>query len=80
MVSPTTESGWVCPPGILASELFSTSKAAAVELSTPPLIATAIVMTGKSKFETRKWKMENGNWKFENAKVDAESKIQNPKS
>jgi hypothetical protein len=37
-------------------------------------------MTGKSKFETRKWKMENGNWKFENAKVDAESKIQNPKS
>jgi len=36
-------------------------------------------MTGKSKFETRKWKMENGNWKFENAKVDAESKIQNPK-
>jgi hypothetical protein len=53
--------------------LFATSKAAAVELSTPPLIATAIAISGKSKIETGKWKLENGNSKFENGKWKLET-------
>jgi hypothetical protein len=44
IVSPITEA-WRADSVLgLESELFSTSKAAAVELSTPPLIATAMVM------------------------------------
>jgi hypothetical protein len=63
----------------LESELFSTSKAAAVELSTPPLIATAIVVmarkmeTGNSKIEIRNSKMETGKWKLENRKWKLET-------
>jgi hypothetical protein len=71
IVSPITEA-WRADPVLgLECELFSTSRAAAVELSTPPLIATAIVvMLGKWKLETRNWKLETrnsnvetGNWK-----------------
>ena len=68
---PDHRGGLACAPRrTLESELFSTSKAAAVELSTPPLIATAMVMTGKprlgnrnSKLEIRSSRMEIGNWK-----------------
>jgi hypothetical protein len=65
IVSPITEA-WRADPVLgLESELFSTSKAAAVELSTPPLIATAMVITGKPKLENRNSKLENRNWKTE---------------
>ena len=77
IVSPITESGSVRTAETLASELFSTSKAAAVELSTPPLIATAIVITGK--LGVRNSKSEIGNWKLENGSTgpNPKSKIQN---
>jgi predicted metalloenzyme YecM len=44
IVSPTTPAECTRDAAALGSEMFSTSKAAAVELSTPPLIATAIVI------------------------------------
>jgi hypothetical protein len=45
MVSPITSESVGAGHGLpLQFELFSTSKAAAVELSTPPLIAMATVM------------------------------------